>query len=450
LTPEQRERHGAAIEFVRAERTEGPRFGDLLAALDGSSISYRLLRPSTDGAVESDELDVLVWPQHRRAFRKLAAAHGFRRLRFRSTGKEVLGRLTHDGILYLDVHYAFIQNGLVYRQLEALTGRVARTPAGHQTLTAEDLFLHLYFHNLLGKKGVQPKDLGTIQALLTGSLDRAYLAAQFDDDTRPAFDMFCAEPAAFAQGSPRGAQAAAEMARRMRRATPVRDFWRAVRRRLLPGGRRGIHVAFIGVDGCGKSTTTGRTTELLAAGKLRSRLVYMGPWGQVRSGVLKKALRWGCFPQKGTPASAARRISGWVKGVVYYVAVFVELWERFLTDVRPAVNRGHVVLSDRYIYDLRYLYKKRRVEGFAWLRRAVCAWFPAPDLVVFLHNDPHAIAARKAQLTPAEIDEFQQLYARALKPYRVLAIKTDVDPDDVAARIVRQARAIYFERNVAH
>ena len=386
--------HGAAP--VGSQPIEASRFAAVLSALDNSSISYRLLRPAADTAAEGDELDLLVWPQHRAAFRELAIAQGFRLLRFRSPGKEVFGRLTDDRILYLDVHYAFIQSGLVYRRLDALTGRVARTPDGHQTLTREDLLLHLYFHNLLGKRGVQAKDMSTIQALLAGSLDSSYLAAQFDDEeARRAFEGFCAEPAAFAQGSARGAQAAAWLTGRMRRATPLWDAWRAMRRRRLWGGRRGIHLAFVGVDGCGKSTTTRRTLELLGEGKLRSRLVYMGPWGHVRSRVLKQALRRGCFPQKGTPTSGRKQIAAWVKGLVYYGAVWVELWERFLMQVRPAVRRGHVVLSDRYVYDLRYLYKKRRVDGYAWLRLAVCAWFPAPDLVVFLHNDPHTIAARK-------------------------------------------------------
>ncbi len=425
------------------------RFGEVLDALERSKIHYRLLRPGVASDVEHDELDLLVWPGDRRRFRELAASRGFKRLRLRSTGKEVFGRLTAAGIHYLDVHYAFVQRGIVYRPLHPVMSRASRTPAGHQALTDEDLLLHLFFHNLLGKNGVQAKDLPRIQALLGGPLDRDYLDHQMSyAESRRLFREFCEAPDAFAQGTPRAAAAGAQLERRLGGASSMRAVWRALRR-FLPGGRRGIHVAFIGVDGCGKSTTTKLATEGLAAVKLRSDLVYMGPWGQVRSRVLRRALRLGCAPPKEEATSLRQRISGRIKGTAYYFAVYIELWQRFLSDVRPALARGHVVLSDRYVYDLRYLYKRRRVDGFPWLRGAVCALFPQPDLIVFLHNDPQTIASRKDQLSPAEIDEFQQLYRRALEPYPVLAIKTDVGADDVAARIVRRATEIYFERNLA-
>jgi thymidylate kinase len=424
-------------------------FGGVLDALERQSLQYRLLRPGVATGVE-DELDLLVWPGERTRFRELAASHGFKRLRLRSPGKEVFGRLTDGGILYLDVHYAFVQRGIVYRPLHPVLRRAARTPAGHQMLTDEDLLIHLFFHNLLGKKGLQDKDLPRVQALLAGPLDHDYLDQQMSDaESRRLFREFCDVPDAFAQGTARAAAAGAQLEHRLGGASSVRAMWRGLRRRFLPGGRRGVHVAFIGVDGCGKSTTTKLATEGLTALKLRPDLVYMGPWGQVRSRVLRRALRLGCAPPKEEAASLRQRIAGRIKGTAYYFAVYIELWQRFLVDVRPALARGHVVLSDRYVYDLRYLYKRRRVDGFPWLRGAVCALFPQPDLIVFLHNDPQTIASRKDQLSPAEIDEFQQLYRQALAPYPVLAIKTDVGADDVAARIVRRATEIYFERNSA-
>lgn len=420
-------------------------FSSVLDRLDASSVNYRLLRPAADEADQGLELDILVWPHERERFVEMAAADGFRLMRQRSPGKEVLGRLTCDGIAYLDVHYAFVQRGLEYRTLEAVAARVSLTSTGRKALPPEDLLLHLYFHNLLGKGGLQSKDLPRVETLLASGLDRAYLDRQFErDDERDRFRQFCADPRTFAPATAAAARAATEMARHL---PGVSGAAAKLPRGTRSQRRHGLHIAFMGVDGCGKSTTTAIATQQLEASRLRCVPVYMGPWGHVRSRPLKLAVRLGLFPAKDA-RSLKSRVAGHVKGWVYYSAVSFELWQRFLTQIVPALRRGRVVLSDRYVYDLRYIYKRRRMHAFPLLRRLVCALFPRPDLIVFLHNDPETIAARKGQLTPAEIEEFQGLYRRALEPYRVLAIKTDQEPAQVAAQIVEQALTMYYDRNV--
>ena len=434
-------------------------FAPLLELLNTHAIQYRLLRPSADDA-ESTELDLLVWPEQRAEFRRLAEKQGFRPLRLAAYKKEVLGRLSGGRIWYLDVHYALVQDGLIYQPLTDVDGRFAVTPDGYKCLSDEDLLLHLYFHNLIGKRGVQEKHQARIDELLQRPLDRDYLGRRFATAAQwELFSEFCDRPRQFSQGSPSAVRARASIVASLRGpGDAARSIGRWIARRL-GGRRRGLQVAFMGVDGCGKSTTIEAVKQALRTARLRSDEVYMGPWGHGRSGALFAAKRFGFFPSgelwglsrlTAHPAAALKKIvTGRIKGWVYYAAVYVEMWERFLVSVAPSVKRGTVVLSDRYIYDLRYIYKHRRMRDFALSRRLVCALFPKPHLVVFLHNDPDVIASRKGELTRDQIEEFQGLYALALRGTNVVSIKTDRGADQVAADIAGRISEVYFDRNLA-
>ena len=52
--------------------------------------------------------------------------------------------------------------------------------------------------------------------------------------------------------------------------------------------RQGVHFAFMGVDGAGKSTVIKAVQkQLQEAGKVKFYNVYMGPWGEIRSPMMR-------------------------------------------------------------------------------------------------------------------------------------------------------------------
>jgi len=447
-------------------KTSVSTFVELLDALTAGSVRYRILRNAEELDDDLVELDLLVWPADREAFRRVAAERGFKQLGIRIPRKEIHVLISDCRLLSLDVHYGFVQQGLEYQGLKSVEDRVRITPLGHNALTHEDQLLHLFFHSLVGKGQLQEKHLALVEELLRASTDRGFLRAQLPGRCeRDWFDQFCANPRAFVGESERTRRAARELTSSLRRAS-FGNAWNSLRFRHLDRwihSKRGVHIAFVGVDGSGKTTTQETVKRLLAKNRTpRCRENYMGPWGHVRSAVLRQVYKLKLFPPrenwyrilreriKGSESRSLwlilrKLLYGTVKGTLYYLAVYYELWCRYLREIRPGLRKRAIVLSDRYICDLRYIYKKRQIHNFALLRAFVCRFFPRPDLLVFLYNDPAIIAGRKDQLSEKQIAEMQDSYRLALAGYPVLECVTDRPPEELARAIVQQILSRYVE-----
>ncbi len=434
-------------------------YADMMDALQAGGIRYSLLRDRDLSAPDLEELDLLVWPQDRSKFAKVAHSQEFV-LRNQGPGKAVYARFDRESgrLFLLDVHFALIQNGLEYLPLQGVAERLRQTPEGYPILSVEDELLHLFFHNLIGKQRLQEKHLPRVRSCLAAPPDEVFLNRRISSpEIREIFRQFCDAPEAFATDSALARQAARRIVQVLGKSGAVRSGG-AFRKR-----KRGVHFAFLGVDGAGKSTTVEHVQKLLAAaGKIKYEFVYMGPWGYVRSPVLKKVYDWKLFPHKEDWAARIRQklagkkvpqslplllikwLSGTLKGWIYYAAVYFEMWYRYLKEVRPNLRKGRIVLSDRYVYDLRYIYKKRPIHPFRIWRWLVCRFFPAPDRAVLIWNTAEDIIARKPQLGAAEIELFQEYYRRALTGIPTLELRSDRPPEELARQIVAEIMQIYL------
>lgn len=432
----------------------------LIENLGRYKIKYALLRVDNIESLIESELDILVWPAHITEFKAIMQEMNFVCWKSRTfLKKEVYAQFNGNQLYLVDVHYALIQNGIQYMDMDGIFERLNLINGKFPVLSLEDQLLHYFYHNILGKRHVQSKHLDSINRLTKCNPDMDYLNNKIADPIiYSMFDGFIKTPESFNKKNEEVQRTAALIEKRLLACSyknVIRVFYR---RFLLPkmNRGRGVHFALLGVDGAGKSSLINALKQKLDQIKgIKYKIVYMGPWGHSRSQVhkwlkgkqitLPKEEPGNTLSSKKElllnrlrPSSISRMIKRTIKAIVYYGSVYVELWYRYFTEIRPSLNKGHIILSDRYIYDLRYIYKKRVVKNYKLLRSLVCRLFPSPDRIVFLHNDPDIIFKRKPQLKKTEIELFQKLYIKALQKYEPILLKTDRGPETLTLEVLKE------------
>jgi thymidylate kinase len=295
-----------------------------------------------------------------------------------------------------------------------------------------------------------------VRALAT-AVDRARLRARAGKAWREVEPLLGA-PETYAEGGP-GAAAAAGRLRAALRRNPANLARELYVRFLLDRVRRprGTMVAFLGVDGAGKTTTVGLLAAKLEAARVPFAKAYFGPWGQFQTRLLAWAYRKGLTPPEEdwlarlrTGPGRLRALAKWLKGSVralaYYAALSWDLLQRYRKDARPQLKRGGLVLVDRYPYDARHLYDGRPVTALPLARRLLCALFPKPHLLFFLFDDPEAIVARKPQLTVEQARAQQEVYRRTLAGRGAIEVRTNRPAAEIAEELATRILARYHER----
>ena len=217
------------------------------------------------------------------------------------------------------------------------------------------------------------------------------------------------------------------------------DLWGSIRGRPLSPNeeftRQGIFVVFEGGEGAGKSTQVTRlASELHAQG--RDVVVTREP-GATDVGVRIRGL---LLDKTDAPAPRAEALL-YAADRAHHVA----------TVVRPALARGAVVISDRYVdSSLAYQGAGRTlpVQEISWLSSWATGGLK-PDLVVLLDVDPHVGLARvdsRGLGTDRLESESRAFHDRvryafldlaAADPKRYLVLDASSAPDDIA-RLVSQ------------
>jgi thymidylate kinase len=234
-------------------------------------------------------------------------------------------------------------------------------------------------------------------------------------------------------------------------ANPVRQVWfrlhsgaRQTRLRLWP---RGVFAAFLGPDGCGKSSLTELLMERLGGHEdvLKVHRVYMGsgePLLPTRK--VTRRLHGKTGPRAASKPIAVRDVSPRrLRGPLHVMAdEILRYWVR----VRPRMGPHGVVLVDRYAYDV--LRVNNRTVQKPWFRRLAVAIIPSPQVTFLLEGDAETITARKRELTVLET-------TRQLEAYRRLAgvvpnfrrLELTVRDDWEVCGVAREVLCAYARRN---
>jgi dTMP kinase len=236
-----------------------------------------------------------------------------------------------------------------------------------------------------------------------------------------------------------------------KRGVPVlADVWGSLRGRPLsrpePAARHGVFVVFEGGEGSGKSTQADLLASALSAAG-RDVVVTREP-GATNIGERIRSLL------------LDRRVSSGLAGVVLTPRAEALLYaadraHHVATVVRPALERGAVVISDRYSdSSLAYQGAGRilPVEEVSWLS----SWATAglrPDLVILLDIDPAVGLDRVRDRGPADRLETESLgfhervrYAfldlAAADPRRYLVVDATLPPEEIAAIVIERVQAL--------
>lgn len=152
----------------------------------------------------------------------------------------------------------------------------------------------------------------------------------------------------------------------------MRTSCKALTVKKLP---KGILLAFEGIDGSGKSTQARRVADWATERGLdvvRTREPTDGPWG--------KKIRAARFTARMSPQEE--------------LAAFIADRQEHVEEViRPALNRGALVIVDRYYYST-VAYQGVRGFDAKELLAKNRAFAPIPDLVVLVDLDPQVALSR--------------------------------------------------------
>jgi thymidylate kinase len=457
-----------------APAVETTAFEIALACLADADVRHALLRDEMDALAGAHDLDLLVDPADRALmFAALGRAGFVPKVDRRLHRKWLFVQWVGDRFALVDVHAAFVQGGVEYMDARLALERLDRSGPVPR-LGAEDRFLHVLLHNLLGKPALQEKHVPLLRRLHAAGLDRARL-----DEQANRFGLAGVVAAAVADFATLVADPIAwgrlrTTARRALARRPASRFGTWHTRwgdRLRPRlDRRPVVLALLGPDGSGKTSFADALQAALHDTPLRAGRVYMGSWGhdllpmrqvrrlippQVSHGRLllarcglrvelspEEAERLAARPGRLGLGAAAFRYA--IKGGAFHALLAVELAWRYVRHVR--LSRRPIVISDRWVHDLEFRQGKVPFVHGQRGRALFYRLFPAPDGIIYLDTPYDLVERRKPQLDRAQFETMDRIFRRVLQPQRPLLLASDAPPDVLVRRFLTQHWESLLER----
>ncbi len=184
----------------------------------------------------------------------------------------------------------------------------------------------------------------------------------------------------------------------------LRRFFSRLRELVHHAGRilqpTGVFLAFMGPDGCGKSSVIEAVATEFRPAFREVRRFHLRP----------KLLKARTAEGAAVPDPHGKPPYGAFSSMVRAAYMALDYIGGYLLRIRPALIRTSLVIFDRYAYDLLVDPRRVRYGGPAWWLRLMAKLAPRPDLVILLNAAPEVLWARKQEIPPAELARQQKAY----------------------------------------
>jgi thymidylate kinase len=201
----------------------------------------------------------------------------------------------------------------------------------------------------------------------------------------------------------------------------------------------GAWIAFMGPDGCGKSSVIETVADQFAPIFNKVDRYHMRP-----SVITKKGGNKGSVtdPHGQAPRGMAASIAK-----IFYLAA--DYFAGYLLRIRPAMIRTRLVIFDRFIYDLLVDSKRVRYGGPAWMLRLLARIVPGPELVILLDAPPEVLYSRKQEVPFDEVVRQRKDYLSLVSQLPSAVV---IDASQPLPDVLRDAEAAiidHFSRRTA-
>jgi thymidylate kinase len=197
----------------------------------------------------------------------------------------------------------------------------------------------------------------------------------------------------------------------------------------------GLFVAFLGPDGVGKTTTVDRVMARLKPIFGEQHLFHWRPQlikPRTNEDEIASGDGWTSINRHGDPPRSAL-LSLMRLGGVY--ADYVMGHRRL---IRPALERGGLVVFDRYYHDILVDSKRYRYGGPQWLLPAMKAFLPQRKVFfVVLDADEKIIMSRKQEVSLEELRSQRRKYAALARSLHCLHVRTDFGLEQTITEVLR-------------
>lgn len=187
--------------------------------------------------------------------------------------------------------------------------------------------------------------------------------------------------------------------------------------------KKGFFICIEGLDGCGKTTQAKMLTERL---QQNYRAVYTAEPSRGKIGTF---IREYCLHGK-------RRLSKVVEALLFAADRF----EHLENEVLPALRKGKLVISDRYIYSS-FAYQGSSKLDLEWIKK-INEYSERPNIAIFIDLAPEIVIKRlkreKSVMENYEIlQKAREVYMRFVEKGELIKIDGNKPKKEVAADILR-------------